>query len=205
MADVLAVFAHPDDEVLGAGATLARHVREGDTVRIVAYCHTRAGGFAEACETLGCPQWENLGYDDQSLDSQPLTELTHRLELLSRDPDVIYTHSPHDLNLDHELVTRAVLTAFRPLPGQKPRVILGCDVASSSEYAWKDRFEPNWWVAAKVQDCVAADKAMRCYTTETRSYPHPRSRTALYTRWHSRGSQIGVQQAEAFQLLRGHR
>lgn len=205
MADVLAVFAHPDDEVLGAGATLARHVREGDTVGVIAYCITRAhAGFAPACMALGA-SFSCLGLPDQLLDDKPLSKLVEELAQWGTDPDIVYTHSPHDLNLDHELVARAVLTAFRPLPGQKPRVIYGCEVASSSEYAWKDRFEPNWWVAVSDEDVEAADKAMRCYASETRDYPHPRSPIAINARRVLRGSQVGVDRAEAFQLLRGHR
>lgn len=206
MADVLAVFAHPDDEVLGAGATLARHVREGDKVTVATLCRTRASEYQRAALTaLGVHRPEAGTYPDQALDTVGMTALVSWVEWIGPVPDVVYTHSPADLNLDHELVARAVLTAFRSASGLTPRAIYGCEVPSSSEYAWKERFEPNWWVGVALGDCLAAEAAMRCYVTETRTYPHPRSAAMLTARWALRGAQIGVAKAEAFQLLRGTR
>lgn len=202
--NVLAVMAHPDDEVLACGGTLAKHAENGDGVTVLAMCKTRASkhSFA-ACEVLGADSMF-CTYPDQQLDSYaPLSYVVN--EILTHpfpDPDVIYTHHPGDLNLDHALTARAVLTAFRPNPGSRPRTILGCEVLSSTEYSYPRTFSPNWYEALSHDQLERKVEAMRAYESELHDFPHPRSVLGIRNLAALRGQEVGVERAECFQLLR---
>jgi LmbE family N-acetylglucosaminyl deacetylase len=143
---------------------------------------------------------------DNRLDTVPLLEVVKMVEELIEAfrPEVIYTHHPGDLNVDHGVVHRAVLTATRPVPGQKVREIFAMEVPSSTEWAFhclEPCFRPNVFVdiTGTLETKIAA---LACYDTETRKFPHPRSPDALRAiaaRW---GSVAGFQAAEAFELIR---
>lgn len=205
MANVLCVVAHPDDEVLGCGGTLAKHAENGDEVGIwygTDHYHDERNDAAAilglSTSVVGC-----LALPDQKFETVPIIESQQFMEMSTFQPDVIYTHHPGDLNLDHALIARAVLTAFRPKPESKPRTILACEVLSSTEYTYPRVFQPNWYVSLTADQVSQAQDALACYASEVHSYPHPRSRTAIRNRAAVRGSEIGVDYAEAFQLLRG--
>lgn len=206
MANVLAVFAHPDDEVLGAGGTLAKYAENGDDVIVV--CLGIRGldrEYNAACETLcgkGAHAFFNL--PDQQFDTLPFQEVVAQIEghALYEPADVIYTHHPGDLNLDHALVARAVVTAFRPKPGTKPRTILACEVLSSTEYTYPLAFAPNYFVALSGDQLQKKVDALACYQSEVREWPHPRSALGIRNLAAVRGQQVGVERAEAFQVLR---
>ncbi len=199
-------MAHPDDEVLGCGGTLAKHAENGETVWI-RLASTRSASLEmhsrQAADFLGA-QWSQVGeFPDQQFDVAPLLEIIEWIEALKeQDPDVIYTHHPQDINLDHALTARAVLTAFRPKPATKPRTILACEVLSSTEYSYPRTFSPNWYVSLTDAQVGKAQAALRCYESELQLYPHPRSIQALRNRAAMRGSEIGVAYAECFELLR---
>jgi LmbE family N-acetylglucosaminyl deacetylase len=129
-------------------------------------------------------------------------ELVDRLK-----PDVIYTHHPGDLNVDHGVIHRAVLTATRPTAGQSVREIYAFEVPSSTEWAFgslQPTFRPNVFVdvAATLETKIAA---MACYGTESREFPHPRSSEALRALARRWGSVVGCDAAEAFELVRSVR
>lgn len=205
MANVLAVFAHPDDEVLGAGGTLAKHAENGDDVLVLFICETRASDhIVAAIETLSkfdisiC----DVEIPDQTLDTVPLSRLVRSMEL-GGDPDVIYTHHPGDLNKDHSLTAQAVLTAFRPKPGERPRTILACEILSSTEWTFPYQMRANWFVSLSPEQLEKKIDAMRCYGSELQEWPHPRSVLGIRNQAAARGQQAGVERAEAFELLRG--
>ncbi len=146
---------------------------------------------------------------DNRLDTLPLLDIVKLLEDLVQklQPEVIYTHHPGDLNIDHGVVHRAVLTATRPLPGQSVREIYAFEVSSSTEWAFQ-RLEPLFRanvfvdVSATLETKLAG---LACYDSETRQSPHPRSPEALRAnavRW---GSVVGCEAAEAFELVRSIR
>jgi LmbE family N-acetylglucosaminyl deacetylase len=129
-------------------------------------------------------------------------------DLVARlNPEIIYTHHPGDLNVDHGVVHRAVLTATRPMSGQCVREVYAFEVPSSTEWAFQ-RLEPSFRpnVFVDITDSLETKiAALACYDTETRAFPHPRSAEALRaiaTRW---GSVAGLQAAEAFELIRSVR
>jgi LmbE family N-acetylglucosaminyl deacetylase len=146
------------------------------------------------------------GLPDNRMDTVPLLEVVKVVEDLVKrfKPRVIYTHHPGDLNVDHGVAHRAVLTATRPMAGQVVQAIYTFEVPSSTEWAFQTlhpAFRPNVFV--DISDTLEAKvSAMACYDTETRKFPHPRSPEALRaiaTRW---GSVAGFQAAEAFELIR---
>lgn len=201
--NVLCVMAHPDDEVLGCGATLAKHAENGDTVQVIVCC-AAATGLADAAEALGVRFWANLDYPDQSLDMLRFADLAEAIKyrVVESNVDVIYTHHPGDLNLDHAFTAKAVLTVFRPKPEERPRTILGCEVLSSTEWTFPRVFQPNWYEAVTGAQVGKAQAALECYPSELQPAPHPRSTRNLRNVAAVRGSEIGTDYAQAFQLLR---
>jgi LmbE family N-acetylglucosaminyl deacetylase len=166
---VLIVAAHPDDEVLGCGGTIAKHVAEGDRVRTVFFTdgigarHVEVGAQREseqnlrsesataAAAILGTERPTYLGFPDNRLDSVDLLDLVQALETVSRPirPTIIYTHWLGDLNIDHRRVYQSVITAFRPTEAETVRQIRSFEVMSSTE--WGDRsvtapFSPTSYV-----------------------------------------------------------
>jgi LmbE family N-acetylglucosaminyl deacetylase len=217
MSTVLTIAAHPDDEVLGAGATLARHVRAGDEVHAVVVAEGATSRYdaemvtvlsdasKRAADLLGLTSLRSLGLPDQRLDAVPLVELTQSVEAVLDEvrPDVVYTHFPGDVNLDHGMVARAAWTACRPYarPGLHRFAVF--ETPSSTEWAWPldEGFRPNLYVdVAETLEVKLA--AMACYESELRDEPHPRSLRLLAERAAQWGSRVGVRAAEPFQVLR---
>lgn len=221
---VLVVAAHPDDEVLGCGGTVARLATEGDEVRIailaegmtsrekqreqtdpekLKHLHARA---QQAAGKLNAKDLTLAKLPDNRLDTVPLLDVVKLVEDLIENfrPDTIYTHHAGDLNVDHGVVHRAVLTATRPVPGQDVRQVYAFEVPSSTEWSFQ-RLEPAFRPNVFVDITRTLDRkieALACYDTETRKFPHPRSPEALRAiaaRW---GSVAGFQAAEAFELVR---
>ena len=217
---VLVVCAHPDDEVVGAGGTLARHARAGDevTVAILATGVLSRQGDPETLARALTRLREDAGranasigvrelllgdLEDQRLDTLPMLDVARVVEghLERVRPDVVYTNHYGDLNADHVVTYRAVLTAARPRPDLSVRRILAFEVASSTEWNVPYRFAPTVFVDV-TQTIEAKLAAMAQYTGEIRDFPHPRSREALLAisqRW---GSVAGMRNAEAFELVR---
>lgn len=216
--NVVVVAAHPDDEVLGAGATLARHVRAGDDVHAVVLAEgatsrydvrmvdeLQAGGVA-AAECIGLSSVRFEAFPDQRLDQIPLIDLTQHVEevLAELRPSVVYTHFSGDVNVDHGMVAQAVWTACRPYRLRSVKLIAAFETPSSTEWSSPIRgseFRPNMFVdVSGTIECKLS--AMACYSSELRDYPHPRSLRALRERAAHWGSVVGTSAAEPFVILR---
>ncbi len=217
MTKVLVVVAHPDDEVLGCGASLARHIAEGDEVKVVFLADgvsAREGKLEHlpdrrlaarlACQELGVDDLVFNEFPDNQLDTLPLLQLAKAIErqLSSFQPDLIYTHYRDDLNVDHRAVCEAVMTACRPQPGASVREVRCMEVLSSTEWRF-DRhsaFTPTLFVTVeKFLDKKLS--ALSRYDQEMRAFPHPRSQKAVTSLAALRGSIVGVEAAEAFDVL----
>ncbi len=222
---VLAVAAHPDDEVLGCGATLARYASEGASVHIAIMAEgvtsrdmrRDAGARSQeldrlktdaraAAAALGVPEPFMAGFPDNRMDTVPLLDVVKSVEeLVSRlRPTVVYTHHPGDLNVDHRVVAGAVLTACRPLPGASVRAIYAFEVLSSTEWvpaSLAPPFVPNRWVSVEAH-LSAKIAALEAYRSEMRPFPHARSLEAVRALAALRGAQCGYRAAEAFAVLR---
>jgi LmbE family N-acetylglucosaminyl deacetylase len=215
---VLAVVAHPDDEVLGAGGTLARHRQRGDQVRVVFLAdgvssrgsdtqaaERRIAAARKANSVLGAGEPGFLGLPDNKLDTLPLLDIVKALEAVIAEinPDTIYTHHAGDLNIDHVICHRAVMTACRPLPGTRVDRILAMEVASSTEWAPHSAsvFNPTCFVDISATMDLKR-RALEAYGEEMRDFPHARSYQALEAVAHCRGASVGLAAAEAFMVLR---
>ena len=224
---VLVVAAHPDDEVLGCGGTIARLAREGHDIYILVLGEGSTSRSQQreqadaslvdalrdnslaAGKTIGAKEVFMRNLPDNRFDTVPLLDIVKIVEELVTKlrPEVIYTHHGGDLNIDHALTHRAVLTATRPVKGQPVRDIYAFEIPSSTEWAFQ-RLEPVF--RANVFEDISGTletkiKALSCYETETRAFPHPRSPEALRAiarRW---GSVVGGEAVEAFELTRSVR
>lgn len=215
---ILAVVAHADDETLGCGGTLARHSLQGDEVFILIVADgvaSRAAGSVQesarrqaaaraAASALGSREPIFLDLPDQKLDQTSLLLITQKIEAVADDirPDVVFTHYIHDLNADHEIVSRAVMTAFRPTPQQSVKAIYAFETLSSTEWNFGGPvFAPNHFVAIE-ETLDAKMSALRCYDMEMRAPPHIRSYESVHAQATLRGHQVGLAAAEAFVVLR---
>lgn len=220
----LVVAAHPDDEVLGCGGTMARLVGEGEEVHVLILSdgetsrydspaeapgeviERRREAARQAAKVLGVASLTMLEHPDNRFDAVPLLELTKAIEAVVRDsaPDTVLTHHSGDMNIDHRRVAQAVLTATRPLPGGVVRQVYAFEVLSSSHAAsghFGAPFVPNTFVDISGTIESKLD-AMRCYDQELRPFPHPRSLEAIRSLAVTRGTACGLSSAEAFILVR---
>lgn len=222
---VVVLAAHPDDEVLGCGGTLARIADEGRPVHILLLADgetSRVSGPAQpmdpgrlaarkaaaeaACKILGCASVELLSLPDNRLDRLELLDVVQYIEAFVQRhrPSTVLTHHSGDVNIDHRVVHEAVIATCRPQPGHAVRELLFFEVPSSTE--WRppgsaESFNPNWFV--DISRTLARKlEALQAYEAELRAFPHPRSLKAVdaLARW--RGATVGAEAAEAFVLGR---
>lgn len=159
-----------------------------------------------ACDLLGVKGVSFCGLPDNRLDTVALLDIVQGIEMVIADvePDTVYMHHPSDLNVDHSLAARAVLTATRPSGDCPVRDVYAYEVPSSTDWSFGasgTAFRPNYFVdiTSTIDKKIGA---LRCYGTEIREFPHPRSPEALRAcaaRW---GSTVGCEAAEAFEIMR---
>lgn len=227
MKRLLVIAAHPDDEVLGCGATVALRKQQGWEPHLLIMTKGLLGrekdGKADpslqkqieklqsevraAAEVLGFKTVENLDFPDNRTDTVSRMDLSHaiRERLAQLKPNVIYTHHPGDYNWDHTRTFESVLMAARHSPGEYgPEEIFAFEVPSSTERGYANGgqpFRPNVYV--DVARTIDKKKlALTYYATEMRAYPHPRSVEALEYLSRKRGYEVGIEYAEAFELIR---
>jgi N-acetylglucosamine malate deacetylase 1 len=211
---VLVISPHPDDETIGTGGTIARHVAEGDEVSLTIVTQgyfppwpkdtveTDRRQVEAARKVLGVKRTFFLGFPTVKLNTVSNTELTNALQGVVNEatPEVVYTSSASDVNQDHRIVFEATLVACRPLPGSTVRRLLSYEVGPAARFG-NAPFFPNVFVDIEA----FLDKkleAMKCYETELREPPHPRSLAGLELIARERGLSVGLKAAECFQLIR---
>jgi len=221
MTKVLVVVAHPDDEVLGCGGAIAKHVSNGDQVFVIFMADgvtsrdghtpgneldTRKKAACNSCKILGTETPVFLDFPDNQMDTVSLLSIVKKLEdeIKSIQPNVVYTHHSGDLNIDHRLTHQAVMTVFRPIPGQSVKKIYTFEVLSSTEWnsgSFNRPFIPNYYVditATIDTKLLALDE----YREEMSDYPHSRSTEAVIALSKYRGATVGINSSEAFMLER---
>lgn len=223
---ILVVAAHPDDEVLGCGGTIAKlaqtrpvHILilgEGVSSRYDQRQEADEADLASLREDanavasmLGAESLILEGLPDNRFDELPLLDVIKRVERIvkSLKPTVIYTHHPGDLNIDHLVTFRAVMTATRPTAACPVRDVYTFEVNSSTEWAFQ-QFEPVFRANVFVNIATTLDvkvRAMARYESEARVFPHPRSEQALRAVAHRWGAVTNMPAAEAFHLVRSIR
>ena len=219
MSKVLVIAAHPDDELLGCGGTIARMAAEGAQVEILILgeggtSRDEASGSEvellradarRAAQILGAANVRFASLPDNKFDSTPLLEVIKEIEAVVDDvqPEIVFTQHGGDLNVDHQITFRAAMTALRPMAGRCVRALYAYEVASSTEWSFQ-KFEPvfrptlfrdiDGFVEKKIE-------AMSAYELESRAVPHPRSPEVLRAMAITRGSVAGLKAAEAFETI----
>ncbi|TYL38938.1 hypothetical protein CV102_10565 [Natronococcus pandeyae] len=220
---VLCIAAHPDDEVLGVGGTLAKHAAAGDEVEVmllgdgemarhetetqeaIERGEERRQEAREACKVLGVSTVTIHDYWGNQLDDVALIDVVRDVEskLESFHPDVVYTHYYGDLNIDHELVARAVRTAARPDPDSSVDRILSFETPSATEWAMPTAdtaFQPTVFVDIS-EHLERKMEAIEIYGSEMRERPHPRNEASLRDNARLWGDKSGLEAAEPFELM----
>lgn len=212
---ILVICAHPDDETLGLGGTLALHAQNGSKVFVLIFAdgqfgrdNTKKGIMIrqeqakKACSILGIRTVKFLNYKDQTLDKVPLVELACQIESFMKQirPDIVYTHYWGDVNQDHRKLFEATLIASRPVPSSKVKQFICFETPSSTEYGNK-QFKPNLFV--DIDKVIGMKiKAIEQYKNEVGQFPHPRSKEAIVSRAKYWGTSVGIKHAEAFLKVR---
>jgi LmbE family N-acetylglucosaminyl deacetylase len=221
----LVIAAHPDDEILGCGGTMARLADEGWEVAVLLLAEgatsrdqsrdraARGGEISEleraaraAASILGAKSVRLESLPDNRMDGVELLDIVKLVENEMRrvQPARVFTHHLCDVNVDHEIVHRAVLAACRSLPDSRVEELAFFEVPSSTE--WRPAgsgtpFVPNLFVdisATLERKC----RALEAYACEMRAFPHPRSIQAIRHLAGWRGATIGRAAAEAFVIGR---
>lgn len=218
MTRVLVISPHMDDEVLGCGGTIARHVDQGDQVEVCLLCN-RAYGHAydpkaieqergnaqEAKRLLGHKDLRFFDLPDERLAGH-FTDLLAALEKCVAEirPEIVYTCHAGDLHQDHRVAAHASNIALRSASASFVRRVLAYEIPSGTDQVFPSSaapFLPNVFVGIEKQ-LDRKCSAMAAYERESRPFPHPRSPEMLRAQARARGSQCGREAAEAFMLLR---
>lgn len=218
---ILVLAAHPDDEVLGCGGTLARYSKEGCNVHVAfladgVYSRTNASADSEkelrrsaaskALAILGVTSFSFSDFPDNRMDTVAGLDVAKVIEGLieTYNPTIVFTHHHGDVNVDHRKVHEATVVACRPQPSRKVHTLLCYEVASSSEWQLPvvgQSFSPNWYV--DISDHLTLKlQSLEQYAAELRKWPHPRSSEGVQSLARWRGATVGVTAAEAFELGR---
>lgn len=157
----------------------------------------------KACKIVGITDVEFVDFPDNEMDMVSNLQITKKIEekIEEFNPTTIFTHSPHDINIDHRLTYNATITATRPVVNHGIEKVISFEVPSSTEWNFPSSFSPNVFVNIE-RELQYKLRAMKAYKDELREFPHPRSLEALEIiakRW---GSVSGFKAAEAFCLVR---
>lgn len=218
----LIVVAHPDDEVLGAGAAMYRKHQDGANVDVcilsggVAARHLRPGDaelesdIVGSNEVLGVRRCVKGEFPNIQFNTVPHLKLVQFIEqaILKSEPDVIITHHPSDTNNDHlhtSLACQAAIRLFQRRPEVRPvQELWYMEVPSATEWSVNQAmqpFTPNTFVEVGEEGVDKKIEALSLYRDVMRPYPHPRSPEAIRGLAAWRGSQAGLNYAEAFQCV----
>lgn len=219
---ILIVCAHPDDEVLGCGGTVARYIKEGceaytlilgegltsrdeqrDSNKRESELKELKNQAIEANKVLGASDTFIYDFQDNRFDTVPLLDIIKVIEKIKKEvkPYLIFTHFGNDLNIDHQITYKAVITASRPIYDETVKEIYSFELPSSTEWNYPLTFSPD--VFFEINSTLEYKlKAMEIYNSELRAFPHPRSLDGIRLNAEYRGMQVGLRYAEAFKSIR---
>lgn len=209
---ILVLAAHPDDEVIGCGATIAKLSSQNHDIQVITFTDGKSarGVYNEKkdiqfldkiSEILGIKSFKIGDFPDNKMDNVPLLDVIKYIEKEVIDtPDIIFTHHPDCLNIDHSIIYRATITAFRPI--KKRELEINCfEIPSSTEWNPLNNFKANLYVDVEGFEDKKIE-AMKVYDDEIREYPHPRSYEGLLNKMKFVGNEVSMKFAEKFQTVR---
>jgi len=213
--NILVIAAHPDDEVLGCGGTIAKYAKHDNNVYLCVvtkaylpdwskeFLKNRPKEVEKANKILGIKKTYFLDYPTVKLDTIPQKELNESIYKIIKkvNPEIIYVTHKGDLHKDHRIVFESVLVSSRPMDNHIKKIL---SYESLSETEWGQEFgafKPN--VYENISDTLKIKlEAMKAYKSELKKYPHPRSLESIEYLSRKRGSEICIDYAEAFMLIR---
>jgi LmbE family N-acetylglucosaminyl deacetylase len=221
MSNILVIAPHPDDEVLGCGGTIKKHIKAGDEVYLCImtkpvvpdwseeYINNKEKEIKTSNNFLGFKEVFFLDLPSLRLDTVPQKDINDKLsEVLKKvEPKILYIPFFGDINHDHRIAFESSLVVSRPKPGFNIKKILAYEISPTTEMATlkaeklEDIFIPNYYedISDFLED---KKKAMECYKSELKEYPHPRSLKGIEVLAQKRGMECGIELAEAFMLMR---
>tara|TARA_E500000318_G_scaffold83366_1_gene78987 strand:- start:1218 stop:1889 length:672 start_codon:yes stop_codon:yes gene_type:complete len=220
MKKCLIIAAHPDDDILGCGGLLSRFRNEVD-FKVVFVAEGSSPRFSDptsqdclidqsvrmesaisSLEYLNIFKYTFCDFPCCKLDKIGHLEITKAIEkeIKSHKPDIVFTHSDSDSNIDHKIVYNSTIIATRPNSGVDH--LVSYEVLSSTEWGFKNSFTPNLFYKLSKEDVKTKIEALRHYKSEMQPFPHPRSDTAIESLAQFRGAQCGHKYAEAFRTIR---
>lgn len=212
MNKILIIAAHPDDEVLGCGGTIARLNREGKEVHLLVLSdgegsrnglvNDRQLALKKSCEILNIKKYEQSQFEDNAFDIVGILKIAKVVEEVIRSfrPDTIFTHFPHDMNQDHRVLCEATVVASRIQSMNFVKNLYYYEVSSSTECGSDQVFKPTLYIELSSEDVAKKEQALLAYEKELHVFPHPRSLKAISAKLMVRGSESGFSYAEAFQV-----
>lgn len=211
--NVLVISAHPDDEILGLGGTLRKHIERGDKVRVVIFCEAETMRYKgknvqlkkmaeNAGKVIGFNSINFLDFPDQHLDKFSIVDIIKPIEeiVANLKPKIVYTHFYGDINKDHKILAEASIVALRPFKNLVENLI-SYETPSSTEWQIPYSFSPNYFVDITNTLDIKL-KAIKFYKSEVYNLPHPRSLEGLKRRASYWGTFCNMQYAEAFLIYR---
>lgn len=214
MKKILIIAAHPDDEVLGCFGTVSRLIKEGyeaytlilgegKTSRGESNLEKLKQEAVKANEHIGIKQIFFKDFPDNKFDSVPLLEIVKSIEEIKNKlkPNIVFTHFKNDLNIDHQITYKAVITATRPMENESVKEIYSFEILSSTEWNYPLSFTPDVFfdISNTLEEKI---KAMSFYESELREYPHPRSLKAIEMNAKNWGYKVGKIAVETFECIR---
>ena len=206
---VLAIVAHPDDEIIGCGGTLIKHKKAGDRLGLVYLGkgreknNTQNKAKENVLKVLEPEYSKSYSFADNKFDVQGIYEIVKAIEYVREefDPDIVYTHHPLDLNIDHYYTSRAVVTAFRPKYEKSTVEIRLIEVLSTTELSLERAngysYSPNCYV--DISNCWdEKESLLKFYCGEITQNGSTRSIELMKAKAKIRGAEIGCKLAEAF-------
>jgi LmbE family N-acetylglucosaminyl deacetylase len=219
---ILIVAAHPDDEVLGCFGTVARLIKEGyeaytlilgegktsrdknrDVVNKQDEIEVLNSEIQKANDIIGIKKVFIESFPDNRFDSVDLLDIIKVVSKVKEEvkPDIIFTHYEHDLNIDHQITYKAVITATRPMEDEVTKEIYSFEILSSTEWNYPLSFSPDtYFNIESTLDLKIA--AMKEYESELCQYPHPRSFEGIELNAKYQGMRVGKKYVEAFKSIR---
>ena len=219
---ILIVCAHPDDEVLGCFGTVSRMIKEGyeaytlilgegktsrDEQRDVEANKNNltllSKEIQDANNLIGIKKVYTHNFSDNRFDSHDLLDIVKVISNVKEEiqPDIIFTHYENDLNIDHQITYKAVITATRPMQNEPVKEIYSFEILSSTEWNYPLSFSPDTFfdISSTIELKL---EAMSKYKSELCSFPHPRSLNGIKLNAQYNGMKVGKSYVESFTCVR---